>query len=209
MKTKIREFILRKLLEHPNDITTFASKKFNVTRQTIFNNLKKLSDEGLVIASGKTRARKYELKTLFKKEYYERTCTVLAEDAVWRDKILPNLSEIKPNVIEICQYGFTEIVRNVFDHSQSESFIHGVAQNAICIELWVFDHGVGIFNKIKEDFNLSDVRHALLELSKGKLTSDPKRHSEREYFLLLACLTNSIFFLIHFIIVVKVKMMNG
>ena len=149
---------------------------------TIFNNIKKLCDEGLITATGNTRARKYELNTFLKKEYYEVVEPRIAEDVIWREKILPHMSGIKPNVLEICQYGFTEIVRNVFDHSLSKGFIHGVAQNGINIELWVFDHGVGIFNKIQKDFNLSDVRHALLELSKGKLTSDPKGHSGEGIF---------------------------
>ena len=42
---------------------------------------------------------------------------------------------------------------------------------------------VGIFNKIQQDFRLEDARTALLELSKGKLTSDKKNHSgEGIYF---------------------------
>ena len=53
------------------------------------------------------------------------------------------------------------------------------------------DFGIGIFNKIQQGMNLLDERHAVLELTKGKLTTDPARHSGEGIFLLRACLTNS------------------
>jgi len=48
--------------------------------------------------------------------------------------------------------------------------------------MMIHDNGVGIFEKIKNDFNLEDRRHAILELSKGKLTSDSSRHSGEGIF---------------------------
>jgi hypothetical protein len=50
------------------------------------------------------------------------------------------------------------------------------------ITMRVIDQGVGIFQKIQNDFNLPDPRSALLELSKGKLTSDAKRHTGEGIF---------------------------
>jgi hypothetical protein len=44
------------------------------------------------------------------------------------------------------------------------------------------DNGVGIFNKIQKELNLDDPLHAILELSKGKLTTDPARHSGEGIF---------------------------
>src|ERR1700730_15488682 len=46
------------------------------------------------------------------------------------------------------------------------------------------DHGVGIFEKIMKHFNLADAREALLELSKGQLTSDPRNHSVEGIFFM-------------------------
>jgi hypothetical protein len=48
--------------------------------------------------------------------------------------------------------------------------------------LFIFDDGVGIFRKVKSRLNLEDERHAILELSKGKLTTDPARHSGEGIF---------------------------
>ena len=44
------------------------------------------------------------------------------------------------------------------------------------------DFGIGIFNKIQQGMNLLDERHAVLELTKGKLTTDPARHSGEGIF---------------------------
>jgi hypothetical protein len=46
----------------------------------------------------------------------------------------------------------------------------------------VIDDGIGIFRKIQRDFELNDPRHAILELAKGKLTTDPANHSGEGIF---------------------------
>ena len=108
---------------------------------------------------------------------------IQSEDTVWREKIRPLMVDVKPNIVDICQYGFTEMLNNVFDHSVSPDALLSYEQTYTKITIHVVDHGIGIFNKIKKDFNLADERTALLELSKGKLTSDRKRHSgEGIYF---------------------------
>jgi len=83
----------------------------------------------------------------------------------------------------LCQYGFTEILNNVADHSASPKCLIGVRRSYADVEFLIRDYGVGIFNKIKNDFGLVDAREAILELSKGKLTSDKTRHAgEGIYF---------------------------
>lgn len=49
----------------------------------------------------------------------------------------------------------------------------------------ISDNGVGIFRKIQAALKLLDERHAVLELAKGKFTTDPKNHSgeDQELFL--------------------------
>jgi hypothetical protein len=46
----------------------------------------------------------------------------------------------------------------------------------------VHDSGVGIFRKIAKALNLEDDRHAVLELSKGKVTTDPANHTGEGIF---------------------------
>jgi len=44
------------------------------------------------------------------------------------------------------------------------------------------NHGVGIFQKIKDHFSLSNLDEAICELFKGKLTTDERNHSGEGIF---------------------------
>lgn len=179
----VREFILRNVEEHPESVARLAAGEFNLSRAAINRYIRRLLDEGLITASGNTRARRYELKNIVDLSFELEDITVhSSEDAVWRFRILPHIHEVPRNVINICQYGFTEMLNNVIDHSNSNHAIITYRQNYNSINIVITDFGVGVFTKIQRDFNLPDPRSALLELSKGKLTSDKARHSGEGIF---------------------------
>ncbi|MFO0960978.1 MAG: STAS-like domain-containing protein [Isosphaeraceae bacterium] len=54
--------------------------------------------------------------------------------------------------------------------------------NARWIRITIADDGVGIFEKIRAKLGLADPREAILELAKGKFTTDPARHSGQGIF---------------------------
>lgn len=103
---------------------------------------------------------------------------------MWRESINPLLKKqgITTNVMEICQYGFTEMINNVLDHSEGTRLSFRVRYNAALLTINVTDNGVGIFNKIQKELGLEDHLHAILELAKGKLTTDPARHTGEGIF---------------------------
>jgi hypothetical protein len=72
---------------------------------------------------------------------------------------------------------------NAVDHSAGRWIQVTIKKTAATTEMTVTDDGVGIFRKIHAELGLLDERHAILELSKGKLTTDPKRHSGEGIFL--------------------------
>ena len=174
----VREYILRNVEEHPSNICPLATKNFGLSRTAINRYMKRLIEEGLLTATGNTKARRYELKPTVKLTFEVTDITRLSdEDVIWRNKILPAVHDIPQNIVDICQYGFTEMFNNVIDHSLSDDAIICYEQNYCKVSMYIIDHGVGIFQKIQKDFDLSDPRSALLELSKGKLTSDEKQHT--------------------------------
>lgn len=73
-------------------------------------------------------------------------------------------------------------MNNAIDHSGAQQMAVSVEHTASRIRIVVVDEGVGIFRKIKEYCALEDERHAILELSKGKLTTDPTHHTGEEIF---------------------------
>jgi anti-sigma regulatory factor (Ser/Thr protein kinase) len=106
----------------------------------------------------------------------------LEEDVVWRENILPDLKGLPENVLDICNYGSTEMLNNVVDHSDSPAAAVRLTCSALRTSIQVADVGVGIFKKIQTTLGLHDARHALLELAKGKLTTDQERHTGEGVF---------------------------
>jgi hypothetical protein len=177
----IREYILANVDEHPSNVGALAAKEFGISRTAVSRYMKRLVDENLLEATGKTNAKTYKPKVI--SSFATRLIPIPpSENEVWREEILPNVKNVSPNVVDICQYGFTEMFNNVIDHSGSRDVIISYEQTYTTITMRIIDNGVGIFEKIQKDFNLEDPRTALLELSKGKLTSDQRRHSGEGIF---------------------------
>jgi len=180
--TEIRDYILDHVSEHPHDIARLTAEEFGLSRQSVIKHLRHLVSDGFITASGRTRARKYKLKTIVDHVFALEVTPDLAEDVEWRQKILPLMGGVNENVNDICHYGFTEMVNNVIDHSEAKEAAVAIKRTARSIELRVFDKGIGIFQKLQSVFGLEDPRHVLLELSKGKLTSDPDNHTGEGIF---------------------------
>ncbi len=178
----IRDFILENVSQHPGTVASLAAKQFGLSRTAVGRYLKRLVDEGILKAEGRTNARRYALLPLVNECFRIELAPGLAEDAVWRFRIVPMVSGVPQNVVDICQYGFTEMLNNAIDHSESADAIISYQQDYNTIKMNIIDHGIGIFEKIQRDFNLADPRSALLELSKGKLTSNKKLHSGEGIF---------------------------
>jgi len=180
--TEIRTFILENISNHPRDITLLTSEQFDITRPAVLRHVQKLIDEGAIVAHGKTRDRHYELKLFVDEAFSFSLSTDVEEDKVWRHLVRPLLRGIPGNVMSICEYGMSEMINNVIDHSEgAEAEIH-VEQSAARVTFLVADDGIGIFKKIQRDLHLGELRQAILELSKGKLTTDPSRHTGEGIF---------------------------
>jgi len=106
----------------------------------------------------------------------------LEEDQVWYATVLPLLEGLSDNDIDIWQYCVTEMVNNAIDHSAGSRLTVVVRRRPSNIRIQVLDNGIGIFRKIKVAFSLEDDTQAILELAKGKLTTDPDRHSGQGIF---------------------------
>ena len=144
--------------------------------------MQRLTQDGLIEATGQTNARTYKLKPVSSVAYQLPVTKDLQEIDVWNKFVEPAIKDIPQNIRNICLYGFAEMFNNVIDHSGSPVARIFYEQDYAKIEMMVIDDGVGIFQKIQQDFHLEDARTALLELSKGKLTSDKEKHSGEGIF---------------------------
>ena len=178
----IRRQILKDVKHHPKDIANHISSIFSITPQATNNHLMRLENSDWLASEGRGKGKQYflgdnrEYKSLFK------LSPDFTEDKVWRDHFSFIFDGLNENVVDICHYGFTEMINNVIDHSEGKSVYISVERNTEDIIICAIDDGEGIFRRIKRLCNLSEERQALLELSKGKLTTDPDNHSGEGVF---------------------------
>ncbi|TAN01938.1 MAG: DUF4325 domain-containing protein [Rhodanobacteraceae bacterium] len=172
--------LLAAVAAHPRDLTSYAASQLGVSRQTTAARAHALVESGFLARSGTTRPIYVLGPTRFGE--FEHPLKGLTEDQVWSRDVAPLLNNLPANVIDIAHYGLTEMVNNAIDHSEGKNLtVTALSKNGE-VSLWISDDGVGIFRKIASALNLPDDRLALLELSKGKFTTDPARHTGEGVF---------------------------
>jgi hypothetical protein len=178
----MREFILRNVEAHPHDIVGVTAEKFACSRQAVHEHIKRLVAQGAVEHGGPRAKPTYKLAQLESRQWNYALGPGLSESDIWERDILPDLQALPKNVLGIWSYALTEMVNNAIDHSGGKNLAIKLERTAVRTTLLVFDDGVGIFRKIQTELDLVDERLAILELSKGKLTTDPVNHTGQGIF---------------------------
>ena len=179
---RIRQQIVRDVRHHPTDISKHIANIFSITPQAVNNHIKKLEKEGWLVSSGIGKGKRYFLGDLREYRSLFPLTPKFTEDGVWRNQYSFVFDGLPENIVDICHYGFTEMVNNVIDHSDGKHVYIYALRDKEKVMIFVIDDGEGIFKKIKRVCDLQDERQALLELSKGKLTTDPDNHSGEGIF---------------------------
>ncbi len=179
---EIRQYILDNIEHHPNDVANLTAKTFAISRQAVNKHIHRLVEQKAVLVRGSTRSRHYILQPLEQWQHIYNLGHLLEEYVIWQNDIAPRLGQLPDNVIDIWTYGFTEMFNNAIDHSSGKNVSVHLNKTATTTEIEIYDDGEGIFKKIQRQLALIDERHAVLELSKGKLTTDPANHSGEGIF---------------------------
>jgi anti-sigma regulatory factor (Ser/Thr protein kinase) len=179
---EIRQYILDNVEHHPKDVANLAAKIFDISRQAVNKHIQHLVEQKALLVRGTTRSRHYILQPLEQWEHIYDLNNLLEEHLVWQNDIFPRLGQLADNVINIWNYGFTEMLNNAIEHSSGKQVSVHLERTATNTEIRIYDNGEGIFRKIQRQMALIDERHAVLELSKGKLTTDPDNHTGEGIF---------------------------
>jgi anti-sigma regulatory factor (Ser/Thr protein kinase) len=179
---QIRQFILTNVAEHPKDVVSLASQEFGISRQAINKHIQYLVERQALVVEGSTKNRSYHLYLLVDWTQVYPLTDKLEEHVVWEADIKPLILDLSDNARGIWAHGFPEMLNNAIDHSSGTKVIINLQKTAIDTKVRIIDDGEGIFKKIQREFQLNDERHAVLELAKGKLTTDPDRHSGEGIF---------------------------
>ncbi|RJP85882.1 MAG: DUF4325 domain-containing protein [Desulfobacteraceae bacterium] len=177
----IKSYIIDNVRSFPNTLTNNVVEYFEITKPTVLKYINELIEEGVLVKKGQGRSPKYALKVKVNKFQYTIN-EKIAEDVIWREDIYPILDPLSQNVLLACNYGLTEMVNNVIDHSEAKNFYIEIKQDCLTITFIISDSGIGIFKKIQKVLELDDPKHSILELAKGKFTSDPNNHTGEGVF---------------------------
>jgi len=167
-------------IQHPTDLATHVAQRTGVTRRTANKALQRLVDLNWLVREG-TRQRPRFRPGLLRQVAQRYPLAGLEEDIPWSRDFAPFFT-LPPEVQRMTQHAFCELLNNAIDHSEGGSVAVSLRQTQSHVQLLVSDDGRGLFDKIHQTFALDDPALAMLELSKGKLTSQPQRHTGRGLF---------------------------
>lgn len=173
-------WITRAAVLHGSELPARLMEHLSISRRRAGHVLRKLVAAQWLVAEGTPRKplhRPGPLRQVVQRYALEG----LQEDLPWRRDFAP-FFELPAPVAHMAQHAFTELVNNAIDHSGGSQVTVSMRQTPMQLQLLVSDDGVGLFDRIAGSFAIDDPMLAMLELSKGKLTSQPQRHSGHGLF---------------------------
>jgi anti-sigma regulatory factor (Ser/Thr protein kinase) len=176
----ITRWITAAALRHPTDLPAQLMQRLSVSRSTAHKILQRLVAAQWLQREGQPRRPLYR-PGLLRQAVHRYSLTGLDEALPWSHDFAP-LFTLSPGVARIAQHAFTELLNNAIDHSGGTSVTVSMRQTPAHLQLLVSDDGCGLFDRIGRCFDIHDPAHAMLELSKGKLSSQPDRHTGRGLF---------------------------
>lgn len=178
-RDQLRARIIRLIGENDFSPSAFAAQE-DLTIQTVYRYLQNLEKEGAITKRKAGHKNIYglcEQKTIFRYPLQG-----LKEDIVWKRDAEPFFSDLSPTALGNLSFAFTEILNNAIDHSSGTTVSILLKKNGYIATAFIADNGIGIFRKIADALHLEEKRFAILELAKGKFTTDPDSHTGEGIF---------------------------
>lgn len=167
-------------VRHPRRLGAALAERFAVTAPTARRALRRLVALQWLVNEGTARAPRYAPGCL--RQVVQRYALQgLTEDLPWRRDFAPFFA-LPGSVQQMAEHTFYELVNNAIDHSGGTAVTVSMRQTASHVQLLVSDDGVGLFGRIAQAFAIEEPPLAMLELSKGKLTSQPHAHTGHGLF---------------------------
>lgn len=178
--SEIKNFVIENLREHPKDIAAFTAVHFGISRQAVLKHINAMIESEQIISKGEKNRRIYSLNTIIRE--FEYDLPGIDESDLFNDDILPLIGSYSKSVFHKTQYCFTEMVNNANDHSEGTKLRIFIIIDSTSLTIGIKDNGIGIFRKISKALGLANEQYAILELAKGKFTTDKKHHSGEGIF---------------------------
>lgn len=173
----LTQWITEAALAHGDELPAHLMTRLGINRRQAGDLLHQLVATQWLASDGAARTPSYSPGPL-RQVVRRYAIASLQEDSPWRRDFAPAF-ELKPEVQRMAQHAYTELLNNAVDHSGGAAVTVSMRQTPLQVQLLVSDDGLGLFDRIARDFAIKDPAMAMMELSKGKLTSDPARSAHR------------------------------
>lgn len=185
-RAEIRKYILRKIALDDCDVIAKTIDSFDISVTSVKRYLREAIDCKMIVEQPE-RACGYCLVQNVSEHKASLRQVQLEEDKLYTSFIEKNLNRCNENAMRIWQYTCAEILNNSIEHSRGGQIRIVVSVNALYTEVTIVDDGVGAFQTLLEymashGWNHPSDEDALIELYKGKITSDASRHSGEGIF---------------------------
>lgn len=184
-RNEIKLYLLRKILEDDEFVVSKVADAFGISMTSV----KRYIDSEIScnhICKDLDRKCKYNL--VYKKAHFNYDLPQLTEsdDEIIYEDVFPLLN-INNNARKIWSYVLPEIFNNSIEHSFGNKVSVFIYTCFLNTKIIVVDDGIGVFKSIidyrkKNGIEDNDLRDAVLELYKGKFTTNPQNHSGEEIF---------------------------
>ena len=176
----LTQWITAAAIQHPTRLDAELAERSGVSLRTARRALVRLTEMNWLSREGTARRPHYK-PGLLRQVVRRYPLVGLEEDVPWARDFAPFFA-LPASVNRMVQHTFCELLNNAIDHSGGTHVTVSLRQTAGHAQLLVSDDGRGVFDQIAQTFAIDSPELAMLELSKGKLTSQPLRHSGQGLF---------------------------
>ena len=176
----ITQWITAAALRRPDTLDLELAARTGASRRTARRVLARLVEMNWLVRSGSPRRPHWEPGAM--RQVVQRYALAgLEEDTAWSLDFAACFA-LPHELRRLVQHTFCELVNNAIDHSGGTQLTVSLRQTGTQVQLLVSDNGLGLFQQIAQTFAIASPALAMLELSKGKLTSQPQRHTGQGLF---------------------------
>jgi anti-sigma regulatory factor (Ser/Thr protein kinase) len=178
-----RARILAQVAKRGRVTTSEIATRLGISRQAAHKKLKSLAVTGAIVAVGAGRTAAWAASASAPRRF-TFSATALDENRV-RERVeagVPALRELGPDERSAFGYAFTEMVNNAVDHAEAETIEVLIEPREDGLAFEIADDGVGAFARLRTGLKLASDLESVQEVSKGKVTTDPRRHTGEGIF---------------------------
>ena len=178
--SSVTQWITAAAQEHGQGLPEHVMARLGISRRSALALLNKLVTAQWLAREGKSRHWSFVPGSL-RQVVHRYALAGLQEDLPWQRDFAPHFS-LPPTVARMARHALSELLNNVLEHSGGQHVAVSLRTTILHLQLLVSDDGCGVFEHVQQSFGISDPTMAMLELSKGKLTSAPDRHGGHGLF---------------------------